>query len=66
MSVVLPEPLDPSRQVMLRGSTERETPSSTSARSYAVEMLSTRSPSDIAHSSPKYAWRTWGSRATSA
>ena len=33
MSVVLPEPFEPSRQVMLPGSTESETPCSTSALS---------------------------------
>src|SRR5947209_7000764 len=47
MSAVLPEPFDPSRQVMLPGSTATLTSSRTSARAYAVDSPSTRSPSVI-------------------
>src|SRR5439155_1430334 len=65
MSVVLPEPFEPSRQVMLPRSTVRETSCSTSARSYAVKTLSTRS-SSIRYSSPRYACLTCGSREISA
>src|SRR5690606_4513145 len=46
--VVLPDPLEPRRQVIECGSTSIETSWSTSARSYAVEMRSTRRPAATA------------------